>query len=385
MKTLLFLTAGPYFWPHQRTVRARYEALSQHFDGFILSFVSRKEWRRVSIGRFELIGRYVSGRTYERLPLRFLLRIAFVLFTGLRLHLFRRRIDVIIAYEPLLTGPLAWLLSRMTGARFVVEVNNDFQNIANWKNRAPDFLTYLKLRYLAMVMPFVLNRADGVRLLYPTQVAGLRGLKPRDTYHYFHDFVATSLFRPSEPAPQRYILFLGHPWYLKGIDLLIRAFNDLSPEHPDWTLRIVGHLPERERYRDLYVGNSKIEFLPPVMNDGVIPLMEGCSVFVLPSRSEGMPRVIIEAMAAAKVVIASRVGGIPYYLEHGKTALLFDPEDVEGLRSLLGQTLSESDYVRRIAENGRDYMAARLSDARYLDAFRSMVGTVVSRGDGRTG
>ena len=42
MKTLLFLTGGPYFWPEQETVRLKYELLSAHFEGFVVSFVSRE-------------------------------------------------------------------------------------------------------------------------------------------------------------------------------------------------------------------------------------------------------------------------------------------------------------------------------------------------------
>lgn len=381
-RTLLFLTAGPYFFAHQRTVCARYEALSSHFDGFILSFVSRKRWAHASIGNFELIGRFVSGRTYGRLPLRLLIRTVFVLVMGLRLHFFRRRIDLIVAYEPLLNGLLAWLLSRVTGARFVVEVNNDFQKAANWNGAAASLLAQLKLWYVTAVMPFVLNRADGVRLLYPTQVAGLRGLKPRDRYYCFHDFVATSLFEPAGPVAERCILFIGHPWYLKGVDILIRAFNDVSPEYPGWTLRIVGHLPEKELYRDLYAGNPRIEFMEAVMADDVVPLMRRCSIFVLASRSEGMPRVIIEAMASGKLVIASRVGGIPHYLRHGETALLFDPGDLGGLRELMREALADEDYVRQIAENGRRYMAEQLSDARHIEAFTQMVQAVGARGAG---
>ena len=378
MKTLLFLTGGPYFWPEQETVRLKYDLLSEHFEGFIASFVSRSEWQQASLGRFELVGRPTLGWVYNVLPLRLLLRILFTLTTGLRLHFFRKRLDVIVACDPFLTGLLAWVLSVITRARFVVEVNNDFQSVANWDVRSLNLLTFLKATYVRVVAPFVLNRAHGVRLLYRTQVEGFRGLRDPHKYACFHDFVATRLFRVDGSEPKR-ILFVGHPWYTKGVDLLLQAFNAVSPEYPDYMLRIVGYLPEKEENRALFEGNPRIEFVGPVMPDVVIRLMADCAVFVLPSRSEGMPRVLIEAMAAGKPIIASRVGGIPHYIEHGQTGLLFERDDVESLTKLLREVLANGEYRRRLGQTGSSYAREFLSDRRYAEGMARLITSAVGQ------
>jgi glycosyltransferase involved in cell wall biosynthesis len=380
VKTLLFLTGGPYFWPEQKTVRLKYELLSEHFDGFIVSFVSRAEWERASIGRFEVIGWPTSGRVYNVLPVRLFLRLLFTLRSTLRVHFSRRRLDVIVASDPFFTGLLAWVLSLITRARFIVEVNNDFQALANWGVRSLDVLTFLKTAYVRLIAPFVLNRAHGVRLLYRTQVAGFRGLRRPEKYACFHDFVATSLYGGSESEPKR-ILFVGHPWYTKGVDVLLKAFNAVSPEYPDYALRLVGYLPEKEENRVLFEGNPRIEFLGPVMPDAVIRLMSECAVFVLASRSEGMPRVLIEAMVSGKPIIASRVGGIPHYIQHGETGLLFDRDDVEALTRLLRDVLASSDYRRALGEKARRYAREQLSDRRYADGMVRLV-EAVAGGDG---
>ena len=372
VKTLLFLTGGPYFWPHQKTVRLKYELLSEHFEGFILSFVSRREWRRVPVGRFELVGRWVSGRVYAMLPLRLFLRVLFTLGAGLRLHFLRRRIDVIVAPDPFLTGVLAWILSLATRARFIVEVNNDFQSPANWGVESRNVLTFLKSFYVRLVTPFVLNRAHGVRLLYPTQVAGFRRLRNPEKYACFHDFVATRLFASTASVPHR-ILFVGHPWYTKGVDVLLRAFGAVTPEYPDYSLRIVGYLPEREQHRDLFAGNPRIEFVGPLMPDAIIEQMRNCSVLVLPSRSEGMPRVLIEAMASGTPIIASRVGGIPHYISHGETGLLFDREDVDTLAKLLREVLGDATHRRLLGERGMRYARTHLSDDCYAEGMSRLI------------
>ncbi len=92
MKTLLFLTAGPYFWPHQKASTAKYELLSKHACGFILSFVCAREWSRVQIGHFQLRGFYINdGTTYNNFLLRTLARVLFTLVGGTYVHFFKKR------------------------------------------------------------------------------------------------------------------------------------------------------------------------------------------------------------------------------------------------------------------------------------------------------
>src|SRR5438270_682481 len=71
-------------------------------------------------------------------------------------------------------------------------------------------------------------------------------------------------------------------------------------------------------------------------------------IFVLPSLNEGLPMTILEAMAASKPVIATRVGAIPSVIKDGETGLLVNPEDVNGLRNALARLLTDSDLCRRI-------------------------------------
>lgn len=376
MQTLLFLTSGPYFFPTQRTVRTRYELLSEHFRGFVLSFVSEPQWTHAVMGRFELVGRLVSARTYGVLPLRLIIRAWFVIATGLRLHR-RHRIDVIIAYDPFMTGLLGYVLSRLTGARLVVEVNNDFSNEANWSRRSWDAVTYAKSAFVNVVAPFVLNRAHVVKLLYEGQVRGFRRLRPGIRHMCFHDFVPTTLFETTTP-PSKQVLFIGHPWYVKGVDILLRAFNACSAQFPDWELRLVGYLPEKEQHRDLYDHNPHIRFAGPVMPDQVPALMASSGAVVLASRSEGMPRVLIEAMAASRPVVATKVGGVPHYIRDGDNGLLVNPEDADGLSRALVRLLDDPGTASLLARNGKKSVDDRLSDRCWVQAMTQLLSEAVA-------
>lgn len=373
---MLVLNAGPYFWPHQKATRRRYELLSQRFSGHILSFVPRPEFREAQIGNFRFMGWPLRDRWYRLLPLRLCLRVFRTLVSGLVVHLFRNRVDLIIAYDPFVTGLLAYMLSRLIGARYIVEVNGDYGDPSNWTT-SDGKMSLMKSWQVHHLIPFVVNRADAVRCLYKGQLDPFIGLRHQEKYFQFSDFVATSLFS-EKTISQRYLLFIGFQWYRKGVDILIRAFNMICNEFPDFTLKIVGHFPEKEQHQDLFLYNRQIEFVGPVFPDAVPDLMERCYAFVLASRSEGMPRVLVEAMASRKPIIASRVSGIPQYITHEETGLLFDKEDVEGLAAQIRRIISDPALAERLAENGYRYMQAHLSEECYLESFTRLVSAAQS-------
>jgi glycosyltransferase involved in cell wall biosynthesis len=256
-------------------------------------------------------------------------------------------------------------------------VNGDYAEPRNWDMHRFDVLTYLKFHYVRHLVPFILNRAAAVKLLYPTQVDLFTGITDRRHYRCFHDLVPISLYQPGT-VHTKYILFIGHPWYRKGVDVLIRAFNEVANDYPDWSLKVVGYLPEKEHFTSLYAHNPQIEFPGPVMPEKVPQLMSKCSLFVLASRSEGMPRVLIEAMASRKPVIASRINGIPYYLRHEQTALLFDSEDVRGLVAHMRKVMSDESFTDKLSESAYKYAWTYLSEDQHVIQFMRMVDEITA-------
>ena len=80
--------------------------------------------------------------------------------------------------------------------------------------------------------------------------------------------------------------------------------------------------------------------------------MAGCSLFVLPSRTEAMGRVLLEAMACKKPIIASNVGGIPEIIKDGYNGLLFESENVDDLAEKIRLVLSNKKYPTMLRNNG---------------------------------
>jgi glycosyltransferase involved in cell wall biosynthesis len=143
-------------------------------------------------------------------------------------------------------------------------------------------------------------------------------------------------------------------------------------------LLIVGFCPDKSPLIELIDGNDRIILKDPVWYDDVIQLIQDCSIFVLPSRTEAMGRVLLEAMAAKKPIIASNVDGIPTYIKHGYNGLLFESENVDDLAIKIKDVLNNSEYATTLAENAYAYVNLELSEEKYVEAYRDFVERVVN-------
>lgn len=155
------------------------------------------------------------------------------------------------------------------------------------------------------------------------------------------------------------VLALGRLSREKGFDLLVDAFGRIAGEFPDWTLRIGGEGIERdalERRVEALGLASRIE-LPGLLNAAAE--LERCGVFVLPSRFEGFPNALLEAMAHGVAVIAADAPAAPREIVHDEVGGLLVPcEDVGALSQALRRLLSSPADRERLGQGGRQRVTA---------------------------
>ena len=102
--------------------------------------------------------------------------------------------------------------------------------------------------------------------------------------------------------------------------------------------------------------------------------MDASTILLLPSRSEGLPRVVIESFARGRGLVASRAGGIPDAARHEEEALLVETEDVDGLAAALVRVLSDRDLAEKLARNAHErFRIWRTTPAEYAAHVRSLV------------
>ena len=147
---------------------------------------------------------------------------------------------------------------------------------------------------------------------------------------------------------------------------MLKAFKKVADKHSNIRLWIVGEGELRDPLerlaQDLGI-SAKVNFLGG--RTDIPALLAAMDVFVLSSLWEGQPIVLLEAMAAAKPVVATAVDGIPEIVEDGKSGLLVNAGDVESLASAMERLFLDSELRKRFAEKGRDRISAQFT-ARHM-------------------
>ena len=148
------------------------------------------------------------------------------------------------------------------------------------------------------------------------------------------------------------IVFLGRLVPQKAPDILLEAFALFAKEHPDWTLQIAGDGPNEnelaDQARDLGIAD-RVVFHGLVKDP--IPLLIQSRIFALPSRFEGTPNALLEAMASGLACVVSDASPGPLRLiEHGKNGLVVKVDDPEDLATALGRLAQDPRLVEKFGE-----------------------------------
>lgn len=150
----------------------------------------------------------------------------------------------------------------------------------------------------------------------------------------------------------------------KGIDLLLRASVELKARWPAFRTVIVGAGAEEQSLREL----AATERIAGIVHftgyrADARRLMRAADIIVVPSRREGQPFALIEAMAARKAVVAANVGGIPETVLNGVTGLLFPPENVAALADAIERLLSDANLRATMGAAARERVEREFSEA----------------------
>lgn len=183
-----------------------------------------------------------------------------------------------------------------------------------------------------------------------------------------HCGVDTQAFKPNGktwdvPAQGPFsIVCIGTLHEVKGQRYLIEACRRLAEEGVAFNCRFVGDGPDRAKLQALVEQNGLngcIQFLGRKTRDEIIEILHSSDVLVAPSvpssdgRKEGIPVVLMEAMASGVPVVASRLSGIPELVEDGREGLLVAPGDVSGLADALKRIACDPALQQCLSQEGR--------------------------------
>ena len=159
----------------------------------------------------------------------------------------------------------------------------------------------------------------------------------------------------------------------KGHRYFIEAMNAVSAEHKDVRAVLVGEGQERAALtRSVREAGLEDRVYFAGYREDVSPWYRACDVVVMPSLREGMPLAALEAMAFAKPVIASNVGGIPEVVLDGVTGLLVHPADPSALAGAISGMLKDPALMERLGRAGRQRVEAEFSPSARTDRIKEL-------------
>lgn len=162
----------------------------------------------------------------------------------------------------------------------------------------------------------------------------------------------------------------------KGLQYLLRAAPAVLQDNPDALFVFVGEGPERQSLEAEAKGlgiEDAVCFLG--VREDIAELLSAMDVVAMPSLSEGLPMALLEAMASAKAVVASRVGAVPHVIQDRVNGILLSPGDVRGLAAALQYLLKSSELRLELGKNARESVESSFSAAsmakQYLEIYRA--------------
>ncbi|MEL6952857.1 MAG: glycosyltransferase family 4 protein [Pseudomonadota bacterium] len=156
-----------------------------------------------------------------------------------------------------------------------------------------------------------------------------------------------------EKAPGTHLVFVGRLAPVKGLRVLIEALAEL--DRSDIRLTIVGDGTERKALEAMAAPlDERVNFTGYQSQDEVAAILATADAFVLPSFAEGVPVVLMEALAAGLTVIATRITGVPELVDHGVSGLLVPPGDPEALSDVIAGFADDPEAAQTMGAAGRE-------------------------------
>lgn len=173
--------------------------------------------------------------------------------------------------------------------------------------------------------------------------------------------------------------YVGGLHSYKGVFDLAEALERTTS---DTHLFVAGDGPARESFES--ETGERATFLGSVPYEAIPSVYSAVNALVLPSHTEGLPRVILEAMANETPVIATRVGGVPEVIDNGQTGLLCDPHDPAGIADAVDRLAADAQLRDRLREAGREVVLESFSWAEMYDSYEDALFETVHRTDGES-
>jgi len=193
------------------------------------------------------------------------------------------------------------------------------------------------------------------------------------------DYTIGKLQQKYDNEGPSHILFMSRLEKIKGIYETIDSFRIFLKRYPDSILHICGDGKEKDSVLD-YIGDDldrSILFEGFVYGKRKSDILSKSHLFVFPSKREGMPTVVLEAMAFGLPVLTTEVGGLCDFFENGKMGFVINRNDPDEIAELMRKTLADRDLCKLVVGYNYDYAKDHYYDRVVADRIRSYVSNLL--------
>lgn len=271
-------------------------------------------------------------------------------------------------------GILGRWAARLAGVPIIVHTPHGHV-FYGYNERVPTYLFIVLERLTARITDKIITLTEaGIKEHVERRIA------PREKFISIHSGVdlAPHTELPPDPAAARkrfglspdclVVGSVGRFEPVKGYDILLRAAGLLRTRQPKVQFLLAGEgeeAPHLKRLAEELQVDDRVFF--PGWQQELPQVLSALDLFVLPSRNEGMGRVLVHAMAMGTPIVATRVGGIPEVLGEGETGLLVAPDDPAELAAAIERLLTDRALAGKIGEAGRRRASAYSADKMVAD------------------
>lgn len=236
----------------------------------------------------------------------------------------------------------------------------------------------LKVRLYERLELFIMKRAQQVHAVSRPMEQRLRHQGLTRVALVENPLVLTDLSSHVGSPAKNQFLYVGRLSQEKGVDVLLRALEKVQKTMP-CSLKIIGDGAQRIELEALAqnLALKNVEFLG--FQNRVQDYLRAADALVMPSRREGLPLTLIESLCSGLPVIASKVGGIPDFVEHGKNGLLSPPEDVDALARNLERFLKDAGPLTQEVSSGVEELKQRFSIEQWAKSTMSYYQRVLNQ------
>jgi glycosyltransferase involved in cell wall biosynthesis len=359
---VLFIGRGRLTLPLAPFLQRKWDALSEVLDLHVLN-----AGRGSGDPRFTLLPD-AAAAFYPRLP--------FEVARTLRVF----PADVIVASDPYVgaAARVGRALARVR-ARLIVEVHGDPRTFTRAYGSPARRLVSLPVDAVARSG---IRHADATRAVSAFTSSVVAEVTGRPATTCLPAQIDVDAFRdpPLVPVPEaRRIAFVGALETYKNVDGLAAAWRRVAAKHPDAVLSVVG-TGSRQETVDRLMSDlpTQVEHHPELPPTDVAAQIDAARALVLPSYPEGLGRVVLEAFARGRMVVATDGGGIPDMATDGVDSILIPPFDADALLNALNRVLEDKDLAERLGSAAHaSYESWHQTPADFARAFRSLVDVVI--------